>query len=305
MMKKPEKVLLIFNPYAASKRASRLLKPILEEFKKYDIGVGLRITRFQKEAISIVLEEDLEGFDAIIAAGGDGTLFEVINGYFRRPDKPKIPIGVIPIGTGNAFARDIQLKYGEWRKSIELISYFNIAKIDVGCFITAGEKHYFLNILGIGFVADVTRIAYQLKWLGNIAYTLGVLWQLLFLKRYQLEISIDDAVYHVENTFVEISNTRYTSNFLMAPNARIDDGLFDITLLNGISRSRLLKMFPKVFTGEHIYINEITTYKAKKIELKTPNPKILAPDGELLGITPIEVYCMPKALSIITNKLML
>ena len=164
-------ILLVFNPYAASQRAKKLLKPILEEFKLYNIDVSLRVTRFQNDAISIVLNEDLTKYNALVAAGGDGTLFEVVNGLFRRKDKTEIPIGVIPVGTGNAFARDLNLKNGEWKKSIKIISKFNTRKVDVGCFNTVGEDHYFVNILGLGFVADVTKTAYKLKWLGSIAYT--------------------------------------------------------------------------------------------------------------------------------------
>ncbi|NOZ45487.1 MAG: diacylglycerol kinase family lipid kinase [Chlorobi bacterium] len=297
-----KKVLLVFNEYAATKRASKLLNPIIEEFKSYGIEVNLRLTRFPKDGVNIVMQENLDECDGIIAAGGDGTLFEVINGYFRRKEITKIPIGVIPVGTGNAFARDLNLKKNEWKKAIQKIASNKTKKVDVGVFNTAGEDHYFMNILGLGFVADVSKTAFKLKWMGNIAYTLGVLWKVLFLKEYDLEIVIDGKEYAMKNTFVEISNTKYTSNFLMAPNAEFNDGLLDITLLDGITRINLLKAFPKIFTGEHIHLKEVQTHKAKHIVIKTKKAKLLAPDGELLGITPIEVKCLKQAVDIFCDN---
>lgn len=296
------KILLVFNPHAGSKRAKRLLKPILDALKSLHFAVDLRLTRFPQDAVGIVRNAKLSDYDVLVIAGGDGTLFEVLNGLFRREDRAKIPIAILPVGTGNAFARDIGLEMGEWKKAIQLIKDFNKRSVDIGCFNTAGEDHYFGNILGVGFVADVTKTAYRLKWLGNIAYTLGVLWRVLFLKPYSVVIEADGKEIVRNNIFIEISNTRYTSNFLMAPNAKPDDGLLDITILIPIGRLRLLKLFPKVFTGEHIHLKEVETFRASKLTLKSKPTKVLTPDGELLGLTPIEVRCLPKAIEVISKK---
>ena len=207
-------------------------------------------------------------------------------------------MGIIPIGTGNAFARDINLNTGDIELAVKIIAGSKTEKVDVGMFTTAGEKHYFLNVLVLGFVADVSKTAYKLKWMGNIAYTFGVLWKLLFLKKYIMQIEYNGEIKEVENTFIEISNSRYTSNFLMAPEASIHDGLLDVTILNGITRFKLLKFFPKVFTGEHVHLKEIQTFKVDKISISSRKAEILAPEGELLGITPIEVQCLNKQLNI-------
>jgi diacylglycerol kinase (ATP) len=97
---------------------------------------------------------------------------------------------------------------------------------------------------------------------------------------------------------VEISNTRYTANFLMAPRALIDDGLLDITIAKKLSRRRLLQCFPKIFTGEHIYLPEVETYQARSIKITSQKPKVLSPDGELIGITPVEVECLKQAIEV-------
>ena len=130
-------------------------------------------------------------------------------------------------------------------------------------------------------MADVTRTASGLKLLGNISYTLGVFYQTLLLKTHNLTMLADGKRIETRNVFVEISNTRYTANFLMAPNAEIDDGFLDVTLLGKVSRRRLLSCFPKMFTGDHIHMEEVDHFKAKHLSIVTDKPKVLSPDGEI------------------------
>ena len=84
----------------------------------------------------------------------------------------------------------------------------------------------------------------------------------------------------------------------MAPEAKIDDGLLDVTLLGKLSRRRLLHCFPKLFTGEHVFLEEVETFQAKHISITTDIPKVLTPDGELVGITPVEVECLHQAVEV-------
>ena len=291
-------LLLVYNPQAGHGRAERMLPQVRELFQQKNVRLDTCPTKCPRDAIEIVKSADFGAYDGIVAAGGDGTLFEVINGYFRNPGEKRIPIGVLPIGTGNAFARDLDLDNNKWREAIDIISLNKPRKVDVGCFRANGEAYYYLNILGLGFVSDVTKTAYSLKILGNISYTIGVIYQTIFLKTHGLTIELDGKTLERENIFVEISNTRYTSNFLMAPNARFDDGLLDVTLLGKLTRRRLLKCFPKIFTGEHIYLDEIETFQAKHIRISTDVPKVLTPDGEIVGNSPLEVECLHQAVEV-------
>ena len=292
------KILLVYNPYAGHKRAQKILPQVEAHFTQNNIEFDLSLTDYPEHAREIVAEANFKKYDGLVAAGGDGTLFEVINGYYRNPTRKKIPLGILPIGTGNAFVRDLDLDASRWKEAIEVISHNKPKKVDVGHFRTHGQDYYYLNILGLGFVADVGATAKKLKILGNISYTLGVLYQTIFLKSHRLTIEIDGQTLERENIFVEISNTRYTSNFLMAPNAKIDDGLLDVTLVNKLTRRRLLKVFPTVFTGEHIHEPEVETFQTKKIRIETNVPKVLTPDGELMGTTPVEVECLEKDIEV-------
>ncbi len=292
------KLLLIYNTHAGHKRAKKMLPEVESLFNEKGVKFDLSLTDYPEHARDIARNTQFDLYDGIVAAGGDGTLFEVINGYFQNQGKTKIPLGVIPVGTGNAFARDLDLDSNRLEEAVEIIHLGKTRKVDVGLFHTHGQDYYFLNIMGLGFVADVTKTAFKLKALGNIAYTIGVLYRTVFLKAFHLKIEADGKKMEQENIFVEVSNTTYTSNFLMAPNAKIDDGLLDITLLRKITRRRLLQCFPKIFTGEHILFEEVEQFKAKKISIETETPKIITPDGELVGISPVKVECLHQAVEV-------
>jgi diacylglycerol kinase (ATP) len=293
------KILLIYNAFAAHMRSKKLLPDIKQLLAKKNIDIDLRLTDNSGHGIKLVEQADFSGYDGVVAAGGDGTLFEVINGYYRNRSDRRIPLGVIPTGTGNAFSRDLGIEGGDWKKAIDLIAGGKIKKFDAGKFKTNQQVHYFLNILGFGFVADVADYAHGLKKIGNFAYTLAVFRQLISLKPYHLRMIVDDKVIERENVFAEISNTRYTGvSFLMAPDAKINDGLLDIILLNKCSRTRLLKLFPTIFKGDHVNHPEVESYKARKIIIQTAVPKILTPDGELFGSTPIEVECLKQDIEV-------
>jgi len=292
------KHLLIYNPWAGHGYAQKHLTRIQDHMVSIDLDYDILITKHQGHGIELVEKADLSVYDGLLAAGGDGTLFEVINGYYRNTSSRKPPLGVIPVGTGNAFVRDMDMHHHDWRPALDVIKAGVTRQFDVGRFISEGNTWYYLNILGLGLVADITATARKLKVLGNISYTLGSLYHILALSTHKVRMDIDGEQIERDNVFVEISNTRYTANFLMAPHARTDDGLLDITMLKPKSRLGLIRAFPKIITGEHIHMEEIETYQARDIKVETSIPKVLTPDGELLGSTPIQVSCLQQDISV-------
>ncbi len=292
------RLLLVANPNAGHGRAGRLLAEVSDICRNFGLEVDTRLTERPGHATEIIESENLASFDGVIAAGGDGTVFEAVNGLFRNPAGPAVPLGVIPMGTGNSFSRDLGLERGQVRQALELVAGGATRKVDVGQCRTGNRDLYYLNILGLGFVSDVTATAAKLKLLGNSSYTIGVVYRTVFLGTFGLELELDGDVIEREATFLEISNSRFTADFLMAPEAKIDDGLLDVTLLGKISRRRLLRLFPSVFRGEHVQYPEVETFTAQRIKVASDQPKILSPDGELIGTTPAEVRCLHQALDV-------
>ena len=292
------KLLLVFNPLASLGRATGLLQKVRESLERF-ASLVVAPTNYAGHAVDLVAEADLASFDGVIAAGGDGTLFEVLNGLYRKEPAERIPLGLVPLGTGNAFSRDLGLGPGDWKKGIDIIARNRPHRVDVGRVQTESETFYFLNIIGMGFAVDAGLTARKLKKAGKIAYTLGTLWETIKLKSYPLDIDINGEKIRQDNVFVEISNSRYTgTSFLIAPDAKIDDGLLDVTLLSSLPRRRLLRLFPTIYSGRHVEYEEISTWQAQHIRIHAPGGRLLAPDGEFRGRTPADISCLPRDLEL-------
>jgi diacylglycerol kinase family enzyme len=169
--------------------------------------------------------------------------------------------------------------------------------VDIAEFTTMGEEYYFVNNMGIGFVTDVVKISSGMKWMGQLAYAVGVLYRMILLRNHQLEMIVDGETITQKNCFVYFCNSRITGgNMLIAPDAKIDDGLLDIVMLEDVSRWELLKAFPTVFDGSHVNNPHATFLKGKEITVRTDVPKYCCPDGEILGQTPLKVSLIPGAM---------
>ncbi|MFA7418766.1 MAG: diacylglycerol kinase family protein [Melioribacteraceae bacterium] len=296
------KVFYLNNPASHGGQGAKYFSLIKNELDKNNISYEAVETKYAGHGTELVKDLDFTKYDALVISGGDGTLFETVNGYFENKSVKRIPIGVIPIGRGNAFARDLDLHPDKLAEAVKIVALGKTKMVDVGLFKTNNKQFYFINILGFGFVTDVAKTAFKLRALGHLSYILGVLYRTISLKAYKLKIEIDGKIYERENVFAEISNTRYTGkDFLMAPSAVLDDGLLDITLLNKVTRIRLLQALPQIFTGDHVKMKEVECFKAKNIKIETEPNKLLTPDGQLMESTPIEVECLGKAIEIFTK----
>ena len=291
------KILIIYNPQAGNGRARSLLPKVTEYVQQQGLDADIVCTEYSGHAVELAAVADLDKYEALIASGGDGTLFEVVNGYYKNPCRNKPPIGLIPNGTGNAFMKELKLLQTDWKKAVDIICQNHRRTIDVGKFTSEGNQYYFLNIVGMGFVTDIAEASVPLKWMGNTAYTFATLFKLISLKSQKLHIELDDEILEVDGVFVEVANSTYTgTTFYIAPEAEIDDGLLDVIILRNISRLRLLRLFTSIYDGSHINYPEVEYIKAKKIKVIEEKPGKLIPDGEILGSTPVEIECLQQDL---------
>ena len=293
------RLLLIHNPQAGFGRGRKLLPRIEERFRARGCEVEVRPTERPRHAVELVRDADLAGYDGVVAAGGDGTVHEVLTGYFRNPAPSRPPLGIIPNGTGNAFAREMDLLGTDWEKAVDAIARGKTRSVDVTRFETQGATYYSLNILGVGFVSDATQTAERVKFLGNHAYLVAVVWQLLGLRTYPLRITVDGEERDVDACFATVSNSRYTgTTFLIAPDARVDDGLLDLVVLKSISRLRVIQIFRTIFAGAHVREPEVDYLQARTIRIDSAEPRVINVDGEVLGMTPVDVECLPGGVSL-------
>jgi len=289
--------LLLINPEAGGGRAARLVPAIERQLHQH----GLKLEIYRSESPGSIRRwlpaKALAGVDAVIVAGGDGTLFETVNGLMAHPAESRPPLGVLPIGTGNAFCRDLGLHPGDWQAALALILRGDTRQIDVAKLDCAEGQFYFVNIAGMGFVVDAGRTALKLKAIGRSAYTLAALWQTLRLRSHALCIEVDGKRFEQDSLFAEISNSRYTgTSFLIAPAARLDDGLLDVTLVRLLPRSRLLRLFPSIYSGTHVEYPEVSVLQGEEISILQPAHSPMMMDGEFVGTTPASIRCLPGEL---------
>ena len=290
------KLFLILNPAAGKNKGEKAMENATPLLEKAGIQFELKISEFSGHAITLAREFDPTKFDGIVAVGGDGTLFEILNGLLKSNPDFDLPVGQIPVGTGNSFIKDLAINSIE--DAVEKIAGGKTQSVDVGFFKHPEGEHFFINLLGTGFVSNVAHQAGKYKALGSLSYVLGVLEEVVQLRPVPLELTIDGKVYQRNYIFTEICNSTKTGgNMIMAPDARIDDGLLDVILLNDISKLSLLKVFPQIFKGTHVNDSHVETFKGKHIKIVTETPQRLTPDGEVFGTTPIEVTILPNKIT--------
>ncbi len=287
---------LILNPAAGKNKATKVVEKAVPLLKNKGVHCEVQTSKFPGHTVQLAREFNLTNYDGIVAVGGDGTLFEMLNGLLKKHQSFDLPIGQIPVGTGNSFIKDLEIQTIE--DAVDKIASGKTRKVDVGFFKYSEGEHYFINLLGTGFVANVAHRAGKYKMLGPLSYVIGVFEEVVQLKSVPLEMTIDGKAYKRDYIFAEICNSTKTGgDMIMAPDARIDDGLLDVILLNKISKVNLLKIFPQIFKGTHVFDTHVETFKGRHIKIVSETPQRLTPDGEVFGTTPIEVSILPNKIT--------
>ncbi|MFC1662588.1 diacylglycerol/lipid kinase family protein [Patescibacteria group bacterium] len=285
---------IILNPTANRGKASSALpkieKVLNENNKEYEIIV----TRRPNEATEIAKRLVAAKQQIIIAAGGDGTVYEIINGIVNQD----VQFGIIPLGSGNDFAQ--ALGYGKnLKKNIKILLQGNKHKVDLG----KVNGQYFINNVSIGFDAVVAKTFNKGKniMLGKAAYVAAIFKALWRLKTYQFRLTTSEFDKELNITLVAITNTRsYGGGIPINPTARIDDGFLNLCLVDKMSRSYLIKSLPKLLKGKHAQLPEVKMMTAKKITISSRQPLPISYDGEVIeDKNHLAIEVLPSAIEII------
>lgn len=292
--------LIIINPNSGKRKSisvfKKYLKPSLEDnFFRYEI----KTTTHSGHAKQIIESINLLNFNAILVLGGDGTMHEVINGLLKRKDKINLPIGNIPTGSGNSLLYDLG-KFNV-KNSINIILKNKIRKIDILELSTLSEKIYSMNLIGWGMGNDIGLRAEKMRWLGPMRYNIASLIEILKYRGRQATIKIDSIEYKDSYALITICNTIHVGKGMkMAPNASLNDKKMDIIMIkDNFSKLELLKLFPQIFSGNHVKNKKVTYVQAETFSLKTLKNDILNIDGEIKGETPIKIRVIPKCIKLL------
>lgn len=286
---------VILNPKAGSVRnVAALVKRI-----RHLPDVEVRLTARKGDAVRFAKTALRKGCEMIVAGGGDGTLNEVVNGVGANGSG--VRLGLIPLGTGNDFARTLNLPT-DLDEAIALLAAGHTRAIDL-VRVTSDRVRYFVNVSAGGFsgLVDEKLTPEMKKTWGPLAYLRSALAALPQLRAYRTKVSLGKGNRFSLSLYnVVIANGRYVAGGrLIAPDASIDDGLLDIILIQERSAAELALLVAQVALGKHLSSNAIVFRRAAKVTVNSKPGMWFNADGELVGNDPAKFEVLPRALQFV------
>jgi len=282
---------LAINPTSGSGRGApvgRYVANFLDEHQEpYQIVSGESATDLLDQLSGFITDHSSPR--GVIAVGGDGLFHCVI----QKTVPAKIPLAVIPAGTGNDFVRALGWPLKELDDYLQRIISTPPSQIDLGF----ADGEWFGAILSTGFDSIVNEKANSMRWpKGPMKYNCAIAIELPRFSPRHYEITLDDRKISTEAMLIAVSNGQsYGGGMLVCPDAQIDDGYFDVMVLHPVSKLEFLKVFPRVFKGTHVTHPAVEIVRSKTIEIKAD--AVAYADGERIGELPISANCIPEAMS--------
>lgn len=287
------KTLYIVNPVAGRRKSLKIWNTIKEYIKS---DFDFVFTEAPGEATQIASRARSQNFTRVVAVGGDGTICEVANGLALSD----VELGIIPAGTGNDFARTIGIP-PDPVKALDVLERGCPGYIDLG----RHEKGFFINVAGVGLDAEVARAVNEdVKFLtGTPAYLYALAMTLLRFSPRKAVIEIDGRKIHRKLWLIAVGNAKfYGGGMMICPDAVVDDGLFEVCIVNDISRLEIIKFLPKIFSGGHKNHPAFEVFRGKQVRIDMDVPTAAHADGDSIGFSPVYFSILPGALKVIGNN---
>jgi diacylglycerol kinase (ATP) len=294
--------LAIVNPAAGGGRCGKLAGAALQSVRQAGVELNVEYTSRPGEATEIVRSAYGQGIRNFFAVGGDGTSYEIVNGLFPEAETAGRPaLGFLPLGTGNSFLKDFTSRGIE--HTIEAIKKGSRRACDVIRLRHAQGELYFLNLLSLGFPADVGETANRrFKRWGELGYIFALFTRLIHLEHLSFPHRLDGAAEwdRGRTLFLSFSNSKFTGGKMMiAPRADPTDGLIEYVRWGTIGRMGLLWTLPRLFTGTHIDHPLAFRAPARRIEFQLDGPVNAMVDGEILRLECRSLEILPDVLDVI------
>ncbi|MBM3145402.1 MAG: diacylglycerol kinase family lipid kinase [Chloroflexi bacterium] len=301
----PYKTKLILNPNADMGNAGRLaadLRPVVDEYGGADWSGTLHPTH----AIELARQAAFDGYELVVAVGGDGTIHEVINGVMLLPPEQRPRIGIVPLGSGNDFAHSVGMKDNHVEALRQIFSGapkpIDLAVVED----SLGRREYVDNTIGIGFDATVTIRSHSLPVVrGFLMYLVAVL-QTIILNHdaAHMEIETDQESWTEDVLMLVVCNgPREGGGFLVAPDAVNNDGLLHYAAIKKVSRAMMFRLVPEVMNGTHGRFEPVRMGHLKKLTLKSDRPLFIHTDGEIFSdfgsdVRELKIEVLPQAVEV-------
>jgi diacylglycerol kinase (ATP) len=292
---------LILNPTSGKGKGAVLGPAFADELSKLGVDLLDLTGASFDEAMENGRRAIAEGsIDALAVAGGDGMMHLGINLCAGT----HVPLALMPCGTGNdaAMALGIPIDRPVEAARLAVVALAEPAVVDLGLGVTSNRRFYFFNSASAGFDAIVNRRANRWKYpKGPSRYTLAMLYELMSFDSLKYRAKIDGKFRDLDGMLCAVANgPSYGGGMLVAPNASVTDGLLDLFIVHKISKPELIKVFPKVFTGEHVSHPAVEIIRCQDVTLLSEGVPVYA-DGEPVGMLPMTVSIAPKSLKVLAQ----
>ncbi len=274
------RIKIILNPYANRWGAQSQIDALQAMFDADDCACDMTVTQAPGEAIDIAESAVRDGYDAVVAAGGDGTINEVINGVLRAtPHGPTLPFGILPLGSANDFNKIVGLP-GTVAEAVNVIKAGHTRQIDAG----KVNDRYFINNSAIAMEPTVTIESWKIKRIsGESRYMVALVRALARLKAWHLEVRWDDDQFQGPAYLLSVCNSERTGGFTMAPGAEVDDGYLDLVLLPEVPKIAFIQALVQLLQGKHTQRDDVIYTRVTEIAVTSDPGTPVHADGEVFS----------------------
>lgn len=302
---------VIFNPMASRGRAARSRDEIANAFRAAGARCTMMPTERRGHGEELALQAVRDGWGAVVAVGGDGIVHEVANGLMHAAgDGPTIPMGVIPVGSGNDFSKMLGIRAHRPADAVRQILSAGVRQVDIGR-VTRQEAQsappgiwYFTNGVGVGFDAQVAQHASRIQKLrGAAIYGWAIVKTLSQLRSPSIRVVVDgDVVADAPLILTTISNGPcHGGSFWLCPGARVDDGQLDVLIADARTLPGLLRLLPLVLFGKHLGQKGVRLLRGASVHLSSDERLPIHADGEIVAdwVREMEIEILPGRLTVL------
>lgn len=329
------RAMLIVNPVASEGETSKLVDQMLAMLRDLGLDFEFRLTERPEHAIGLAREAARKGFSTIVAVGGDGTVFEVVNGIMAVERSRRPLLGIIPTGQANDFSRALDIPR-DWLTACSFLLSSKKRSVDVGWMEYLSpdgvRTGYFANTVGLGFEGEASEMAARMPSAlrkvvgGKGTRLLSLLVTYARYKEKEMELVVDGESRRVLANSCIIANCNFAGGMRIAPEADCSDGLFDVVVLGagfgkpemsepegvpaashsalekGIAKLKVARNVPRFYRGTHIEDESVLLLKGSKVKVTSSERMVLQADGEVIGEGPFSAEMVKAAIDIIAPE---
>lgn len=300
------RVKLIFNHHADNGRGWRIASSLQATIEHMG-GAEWTGTEYPTHATELALEAAQQGFDVVVAIGGDGTVHEVVNGLMQVSSDERPMLAAVPIGNGNDFCSNAGI---ELDPTVAIVRAFSGEPrgLDIGMVEDgSGRVEYWDNVLGIGFDAKAVINSQSIKRLQGTAMYFVAAVQTILRDHHAPHFKIRTDSEEIEDDFLLVAfcnGRREGGGFILAPDALPDDGVLNYAMVSWLSRIKMFRMMPEFMRGTHERFDEVTLGQFRDLQLESDHPLLIHTDGEIFAnstnnVRELTVKVLPNAIRLI------